>query len=203
MQKNPYPGKFIVLEGLDGAGKSTQAALIAGYLKGKGFAVCQTSEPTQFLAGGLARACLLGQWQGPPECLQLLFAADRADHLMREIIPRLEGGDVVICDRYLMSSVAYGAVDIDFDWLAAINQNFLAPDLTIFLRVPAQICVKRMTDNGRSIELFEKKDLLEKVDKNYRMAISHFGAAGKIIEINGEADSEMVFGHIKQSLNNI
>lgn len=200
MVKNNHSGKFIVLEGLDGAGKSTQAALIASYLKDKGFAVCQTSEPTQFLAGGLARACLLGQWQGSPECLQLLFAADRADHLAKEVWPHLKEGVNVISDRYFLSSLAYGSVDCDMDWLAGINSRFLAPDATIYLEVPPAICAQRIIDNGKSIELFERVEILEIVRQNYQKAIKMLESQMRIAVIDGNQSREAVAEDVAAAL---
>ena len=90
MFKNPYPGKFIVFEGIDGSGKSTQAGLLFHYLKERKKRVHSTSEPTQYLIGGLIKSWLAKDWQSTPDCLQLLFAADRAYHLDKEIIPLLK-----------------------------------------------------------------------------------------------------------------
>jgi dTMP kinase len=200
MIKNNFPGKFIVLEGLDGAGKSTQVPLILEYFKNNGGLAHPTSEPTQFLTGGLIRSRLMGEWQCSPECLQLLFAADRADHIEKEIAPKLKAGVNVVSDRYFMSSVVYGAIDSDFDWLAQINSRFLVPDLTIYLDVPVGVCVKRLADNGRSIELFEKGEVLEKVGKNYKMAIGRFENDCRISIIDGNKNMEDVFGDIKKLL---
>ncbi|MDD5415304.1 MAG: dTMP kinase, partial [Smithellaceae bacterium] len=174
MVKNNFPGKFIAIEGIDGAGKSTQAALMASYFYKNGAKVCLTSEPSQFMLGGLIRARLLGEWQSSPKCLQLLFAADRAEHLEKEILPRLREGINVVSDRYFLSSIAYGAVDCDFDWLAHVNSQFLMPDLTVFLDIDAQTGAERIAANGKSIELFEKTEILEKVCQNYDAAISLF-----------------------------
>ena len=100
MLKNPYSGKLIVFEGLDGSGKSTQAELLFSFLKSKGKKVHLTSEPTRYLIGGLIKSWVTHDWQSTPECLQLLFAADRAHHLDKEIIPLLKKGITVISDRY-------------------------------------------------------------------------------------------------------
>lgn len=201
MIKNIYQGKFIVLEGLDGAGKSTQASLVANYLREKSFVVCQTSEPTQFLVGGLVRACLLGQWQGSPECLQLLFAADREDHLKKEIIPCLKKGNIVVSDRYFISSLAYGAADCDKEWLIGLNSHFLIPDITIYLDVSPQICARRIIDAAKSIELFEKVEILEVVSQNYKQTIELFADKMKIAIIDGNRTVEDVFADIINEIN--
>ncbi|MFA6376147.1 MAG: dTMP kinase [Candidatus Paceibacterota bacterium] len=202
MTKNKYPGKFIVFEGLDGAGKSTQAGLLNGYLAGVAQRSYLTSEPSQFLVGGIVRSRLLGEWQSSPECLQLLFAADRDQHLEKEIVPRLEAGMAVVADRYFMSSIAYGAVECDFDWLAQVNRNFLIPDLTVYLDVPASVCVQRIADNGKSIELFEKKNVLERVSENYRKAIDIFQKDMRIAAIDAARSRDDVFGDIKNLIDN-
>jgi len=133
MVKNRYPGTFIVIEGLDGSGKSTQTALLASFLREHGVQVCATFEPTQYLIGGLIRSFLANDWKSSPYCLQLLFAADRAHHLEKEIIPSLKAGMAVVCDRYFFSSFAYGASDCDVDWLIDVNREFILPDLTILI----------------------------------------------------------------------
>jgi dTMP kinase len=200
---NPYPGKFIALEGIDGAGKSTQAAMMAAHFYKNGATVCLAAEPSQFLLGGLIRSRLLGEWQSSPECLQLLFAADRAEHLEKEIMLRLKEGINVVCDRYFLSSVAYGAVDCDFDWLTHINSQFLMPDLTIYLDVEARVGAERIAANGRSIELFEKTETLEKVRKNYATAINFFGKEMAIQGIDGGRDKEAVFEDLRSAIERI
>jgi len=203
MTKKPRSGKFIVLEGLDGAGKSTQAALIGSYLAKSGRAACMTSEPSQFLVGGILRSRLLGEWQSSPQCLQLLFAADRAEHLEKEILPRLESGQIVVADRYLMSSIAYGAVDNDFDWLVQVNRNFLIPDITVYLDASAPVCVRRIIANGKSIELFEKTEILEKVALNYKKTIDIFQKNTNVAVIDANRSQEDVFEDIKKIINNL
>jgi dTMP kinase len=207
MQKNPYPGKFIAIEGIDGAGKSTQAALLANYFyDNDSIKMCLTAEPSQFIVGGMVRSRLLGEWKCTPECLQLLFAADRAEHLAKEILPRLKEGISVICDRYFLSSLAYGAVDSDMDWLAHINRRFLMPDLTIFLDVDAKTCAQRIADNGKSIELFEEAETLERVRKNYLAAMVLLEKEMPLAIIDGKPDKQTVFAtarKVVQDLSNV
>ncbi len=196
MIKNPYLGKFIVFEGLDGAGKSTQAGLLADSLRKAGKEVFLTQEPGGSAPGELVRRRLTGEWECHPDCLQLLFAADRADHLAKEILPALARGENVISDRYFLSSLAYGAVDSDMKWLAQVNARFLAPDLTIYLDVPPSVCARRIAANGKSMELFEKIDILEKVAHNYQMALRMFENNMRIIVVDGNKSPEDVFGEI-------
>ena len=169
MVKNTYPGKLIVFEGLDGSGQSTQAQLLKEYLTRLGHKAYLTKEPTSNLIGGLIRGQLTGEWKSKQECLQLLFAADRAHHLEKTIIPLLKRGVYVICDRYFFSTIAYGATEIkDWDWLLEINKKFLLPDITILLDVPPKVCVERIKKSRFEIMLFEKEKILSKVLKNYK-----------------------------------
>lgn len=174
MIKNSYPGKFIVFDGLDGSGLSTQSALLTAYLNknakdnfGKAGAWL-TKEPTKNLIGGLINAQLGHHWKSSPECLQLLFAADRAFHLEKEIIPLLEKGITVICDRYLFSSLAFGTFAInDMEWLVGLQSRFLMPDATFFLKVAPKLCIERINSNRFEEALFEKQEILGKVWRNY------------------------------------
>ncbi|MFC2175141.1 dTMP kinase [archaeon] len=157
---------FIVFEGLDGSGQSTQAALLASRLNDGGKSVV-TKEPTNNLIGGLIRAQLTKEWSTTQECLQLLFASDRAHHLERVVEPALAKGYNVVSDRYMFSSIAYGSVSADKEWLKQINSKFRLPDHIFFLDVPTDVCIKRMETSRFEFELFEKSDYLDKVRENY------------------------------------
>jgi len=175
---------FIVFDSLDGAGNSTQVKLLADYLNQKGKRTHITKEPTLGLIGGLIKSQLSHDWKSSPECLQLLFSADRAYHLEREVIPLLKKGINVISDRYFFSTIAYGAVDIlDFDWLIEINKPFLLPDLVFFLKVAPKICLERIRKTRFEITLFEKEKTLERVWQNYEKIAKRFK---NIYIINGE-----------------
>lgn len=194
MIKNPYRGKFIVLEGLDGSGQSTQAVLLSQYLKKQGRKVYLTAEPTQHLIGGLIKSQLAGEWKSSAQCLQLLFTADRAYHLEKEIIPLLERGITVICTRYVLSTLAYGAVDIrDAKWLMDINKKFILPDRTFLLKVSPKTCIQRIKKERFHKELFEKENKLKKVYRNYLKLAKKFK---NIHLINGENSIEKVHHEI-------
>ena len=195
MLKNPYPGKFIVFEGLDGSGQSTQAELLFKYLKKQGRKVYLTSEPTGSLIGGLIRSQLSNHWQSNPECLQLLFTADRAFHLEKEIIPLLKKGITVICTRYILSTLAYGNVDIkDGKWLICINEKFISPDVTFLLKASPKICIRRIKKERFHEELFEKEEKLTAVLKNYLKFAKEFK---NVHIINGERPIKEVSNQIK------
>lgn len=202
MIKNPYPGKFIVFEGLDGSGKSTQAALLARDLKESGVKVHATFEPTQYLIGGLVRSYLANDWKSTPECLQLMFCADRAYHLGKEIVPALTAGATVISDRYFFSTVAYGAMDMDLDWLADLNRNFIIPDLTIVLESDPKLCVERMAKERFSVELFEKIEMLKKIWKNYLLVAKKFSCEAEVAVIDGDRSIPVIFKDVKKIAKN-
>ena len=152
-------GHFIVLEGLDGAGSTTQSVLLEQHLRKTGRKPVLTKEPTVGLIGGLIKAALAGEWKITNGALQLLFAADRAHHIDTLVKPSIEAGRTVISDRYMFSSLAYGAISgTDVEWLIKINSRFPQPDITIFLDVSPQTSVRRITAGRFSAELFEKEE---------------------------------------------
>lgn len=196
MIKNPFSGKFIVFEGLDGSGQSTQSDLLFKYLKNQGQKVYLTAEPTTFLIGGLIKSQLAGEWKSSAECLQLLFTADRAYHLEKEIIPLLEKGVNVICTRYILSTLAYGSIEIeDREWLWEINNKFIFPDQTFLINALPATCVSRIKKERFHEELFEKEDKLEKVMKNYLEFSQKFQ---DLFMIDGEKSIEEVAEEIKK-----
>lgn len=187
---------FIVFEGLDGSGQSTQAQLLKDFLMKKGYKIHPTKEPTPNLIGGLIKSQLTHEWKSSQECLQLLFSADRAYHLEKEIIPLLKKGITVICDRYFFSTIAYGATEIkDWDWLIRINQKFLLPDIIFLLKVSPRICLQRISKSRFEVTLFEKEKTLEKVLKNYLRLANEFK---NIYVIDGEKSIKEVQREIQK-----
>jgi dTMP kinase len=192
MVQNKYPGKFIVLDGLDGSGMSTQANKIVDFLNEKkqkirfGYTgVYLTKEPTSSLIGGIIKSQLTHDWKSSNECLQLLFSADRAYHLDKEIIPMLERGIAVVCDRYFFSTVAFGALKTkDFNWLLSLQKNFLVPDLIFILKVSPKICIERIKKERFEATLFEKEETLKEVWENFQKLARKF--KNKTFVINGE-----------------
>jgi dTMP kinase len=160
-------GKLIVFEGIDGAGLTTQAELLEKYLKEKKYEVVLTKEPTNNLIGGLIRAALKKEWLTSNRTLQLLFSADRAHHLEKEIIPALENGKIVISDRYFVSTIAYGMIELEKDWLKALNSKFLLPDAIFIIDVPVEVSIGRIKASRFRFELFEERKKLEKIRNNF------------------------------------
>ena len=195
MKKNNYPGKFIVIEGLDGSGQSTQASLLKDHLS-----AVLTKEPTKdSLAGKKIKKILEEKETISSLELQKLFTEDRKEHLENIVIPALEKGNTVISDRYFFSSFAYGSSDgLDLDWLIEINKDFLLPDLTIILKVAPELCLKRIERRGSPVTLFEKTEKLEKVWAEYeRLANKFDNVYINVYIIDGEKSIKEVFDEIK------
>jgi dTMP kinase len=134
---------FIVLEGIDGCGKSTQARLLYEWLMEQGKDVLLTAEPTCNRIGTFIREILSGSEKVDPKTLALLFTADRCEHLKNEIVPALSEGRIVVSERYYHSTIAYqSAQGVNREWLFDINHFVLEPTLTIFLDVKPEIAVK-------------------------------------------------------------
>ncbi|MEM4221819.1 MAG: dTMP kinase [archaeon] len=186
---------FIVFEGLDGSGQSTQAELLYEYLISRGKKVLLTKEPTNTIFGGIAKSCLKKELNLSPMTLQLLFATDRSHHLEKEILPALETGKIVISDRYFFSSIAYGSLDVEMDFLMKINSKFKVPDLIFFLDVPPKVCIKRISNSRNGFELFEEEKKLEKVRENYLKIWSKFK---NVFKIDGTKEKEKVFEEIRE-----
>jgi dTMP kinase len=127
----------------------------------------------------------------------LLFAADRLDHMQREVEPKLAAGVTVISDRWYHSSLAYQGTGADRDWIAMLNARARRPDLTIFLQVRPEVAAKRRAAARRKEELFEDLRMQQEVDAGYRATIAELQAAGERIEtIDGEQAEDKVFAAI-------
>ncbi|MBD3262114.1 MAG: dTMP kinase, partial [Candidatus Altiarchaeales archaeon] len=151
---------FIVLEGVDGCGKSTHAKLLGQWLEDEGVCVFLTAEPTKGFLGDALRSFLSGYQSLDPLSLSLLFCADRMQHLSEEIKPALSEGKTVVCERYVHSTIAYQAAQgVDWDWLWQLNRFALEPELVLYLDVDPEVGVERTTTG----EVFEKKEFLSKV----------------------------------------
>ena len=193
-------GKFIVFEGLDGAGLSTQALRLENYLGARGRQVLLTKEPTAGLLGGILKSTLRGELKLSSRALQLLFSADRAQHVDTEIVPALAEGKIVISDRYFYSTFAYGiASEVEYDWLLDINRKFLVPDMTILLDVEPETSLKRMSQGRFTSELFEKKESLTKVRNAFLTLAKEFNFR----VISGEGSIEQVSDRIAEAVDSL
>ncbi|WP_297457958.1 dTMP kinase [Thermococcus sp.] len=174
---------FIVIEGIDGAGKSTQARLLAKWFEDRGYEVVLTKEPTDTAFGKLIRKLVLtGGKEGiidgariSHEAEALLFAADRAEHVAKLIRPSLEACKVVISDRYFYSSLAYQwARGLDLEWLIDLNRFAIRPDLVILLDLPVKESMKRLRSRSIKSEFDKIVELQKRVRENYLKLAERF-----------------------------
>ena len=200
MIKNIYPGKFIVIEGLDGSGKSAQVDLVIDYLKQQGKDVVVTKEPTMDSeAGRKVKQALRKDIIIKPLELQKLYVQDRKEHLENKVVPALESGKFVVSSRYAFSTFAYGGSDgLDVDLLIKMNEEFLLPDLTIIVDVNPEHCIKRIEGRGEPKELFEEKEKLTKVNNFYKRMPEIFN---NVVVVDGEKSIPEVFEEIKKEVN--
>jgi len=199
MIKNNYLGKFIVIEGLDGSGKSAQVDLVVDYLKQQGKEVILTKEPTaESDAGRKVRQALKGEIVVEPLELQKLYVQDRKEHLQNKVVPALREGKFVVSSRYAFSTFAYGGSDgLDVDLLIKLNEEFLLPDITIIVNVNPESCVKRIEGRGEPKELFEQKEKLTKVNEFYKKMPDMFK---NVFVVDGEKSIPEVFEEIKKEV---
>ena len=170
-------GIFICIEGLDGSGKTTQAKILAKKINN----AIYTTEPSKGLIGNYIRkSYLYSKKRLSPFVEALLFAADRIEHLESEIIPALNEGTTVICDRYVFSSLAYqGASGISLDWIETINKAILYPDLAIFIDVEPEKSMCRLNS---------KKSLMENLQTQIKVRYIYlkFVEDKKLTLVNGD-----------------
>jgi len=157
---------FIVFEGPDGSGTSTQARLLAENLEKKGVKVFTTAEPSKDILGRVLREALQKKHKLSPKAFQLLFFADREQHVQNEILPALARGEIVICERYNWSSIAFGVSEnVERAFLENIAYSFLEPDYTFFMNISAEKSLERVISRGEKLEHFETSEKLKIVQE--------------------------------------
>lgn len=189
-------GAFIVFEGIDGSGLTTQARRLRDWCRRHRLPVHLTREPSRGWIGRQLRQVLRrgpGPLEGDERLVALLFAADRAEHLQREIVPRLAAGSHVVCDRYRLSSLAYQSVTLPGSWLETLHSPFPAPDLTLLIRVPPDVAVGRVVSRGRPRERYETAAVLDRVGARYGELCAASQARGEtIVVIDGRGSKAEV-----------
>lgn len=188
-------GAFIVFEGIDGSGKSTLCNRIASELGSEGRKVILTAEPTHEGIGAFIRSGSAGDISQATEAL--LFVADRNDHSER-IGRWVSEGNIVLCDRYFASTVAYQSAKLDGDgtdrdWLLSINSRFTSrPDATVLLDIDPSESLRRVGVRGEEVSKFEKLDFLEQVRSNYLRLAEECGFA----VVDASAGPDTVFDNV-------
>ena len=179
-------GVFIVIEGLDGSGKTTQAKLLAEKLSRSHRAV-YTAEPSRGKIGAFIRdRCLYGEKRLAPMVEALLFAADRVEHVENEVKPALAEGKLVISDRCVYSSLAYqGAGGLSLDWIESVNKYALKPDFAVFIDVSPEIVLQRLNRRKSVMETLETQ-------RKVREIYLDFVAKGDLVRIEGNKPAEEV-----------
>ena len=186
-----YSGVFIAVEGVDGSGKSTQIKLLSEKLAELGYVIHTTSEPSSGKLGPILRDYLSNP-NSQHTVDALLFAADRIEHYHEEILPKLQSGAIVICDRYKLSSIIYqGLNGLSEEWIKMINSKVPDPDLTVYLDVSAEIAVNRFENNRNKLEKFETYDNLNSLIKRYE-----FYKPKNTVVINAEQSVEKVLENL-------
>ncbi|MEM0154500.1 MAG: dTMP kinase [Methanothrix sp.] len=157
---------FIVIEGIDGSGKTTQTNALCRSLSKLGYHVSEEKEPTDGPIGKFIRQVLKEDVRLDLISLQLLFVADRNEHI--KAIKRAIESSIVICDRYYYSTIAYGeASGIDRKYLNELNSIFPVPDKTFFIDLSPEKAVARLNSSRTKREIFEKLDFMKKISKSY------------------------------------
>ena len=181
---------FIVIEGLDGSGKSTQIDLLRDFFQSRGEACHVTAEPTDLPTGKLIRSVLRKEIAVDPRTLAAMFAADRIEHLFHPtsgILQRLADGYHVIASRYYFSSLAYQSEFVDPGFVASLNRlakTTLPADLTVFLDLDPEVSMQRIRDRPGDDELFETLDKLRDVRESFLSAFAVFGQDENIVHVD-------------------
>ncbi len=179
---------FIVFEGLDGSGTTTQTNLLKEHFSNGGVPCRSDCEPTKGFIGKTIRKVLKGEESVAPGTLAKLFAADRHEHLYNEqegILAVCGKGVKVISDRYLFSSLAYQSMRFGFERVLLLNESYPLPEYLFFLDVPEHICRDRLSVR-EELEIFEDTSLQQQIRDNYLKAVSLYADTGiKVHHLDG------------------
>lgn len=180
-------GVFVCIEGLDASGKTTHARRLVEDLWQKGVDAVYTTEPSTGEIGKFVRTYALQRKKRVSSVVEaLLFAVDRVDHVETKIKPALQKDKIVVCDRYLYSSLAYqGAAGLDLNWIREINKNAITPDLAIYLDVPPEVVVKRIKWKK---SVMERLQIQQKVQEIYMKLVEE----GLLVRVDGNRPKDDV-----------
>lgn len=193
-------GRFIVIEGADGVGSSTQCSMLADALRAEGRKAILTAEPSNGKIGGLARELLRSSGRSNPATLALLFAADRLDHYNNEIMPALQSGIDVVSDRYLLSSYVYQSLDMPLDLVKSFNAVAVPADITLLISLPFGVAwerIQRRIKSGAAVEeIFDKLESQKRIHANYSNMLDMVGG----VAIDGSGTPEEVAQRVRAAV---
>jgi dTMP kinase len=189
-------GVLVALEGIDGAGKTTQAERLSTLLREEGLEVVRTKEPTEGPWGRKLRESAQSGRLSPEEELEC-FLRDRREHVETLLKPSLAAGKVVLVDRYYFSTVAYqGSRGLDPAELLRRNEAFAPPpDLLVLMEIPPELSLRRIRRRSGEENLFEKEDSLRAVDAIFRSMDFPY-----LLRLDGTASPEELTGRILDQL---
>lgn len=200
-------GKFIVFEGIDGCGKSTQVKRLAKALAASGRRVSVTAEPTDSPTGRLLRAALSGSDPRTPSEMAALFTLDRIGHNLAPggIAEALDGGTDVLCDRYYYSSLAYQGSLCDYEWVKHMNTacpDIRHPDLCVFLDISPAESLARVSARGGKREIYETEESLRLFRDTFFRVFSSLPDRVAIVDAAGTPDAvaERVLAAVQEIL---
>jgi dTMP kinase len=178
-------GFFIVIDGIDGCGKTVHSKVLCEQLRRFKYDVALTTEPSRSPIGQFIGQKLLRERKVDPEIEALLFAADRFHHLKFEVVPMLDANKIVVSDRYVYASLAYqGAQGLGLEWIRQINNFAIKPDLALYLDVSPEIGLARK----RTRSTLENLDLEKKVRQLYLDMVE----SGELVRINSDRNFDVV-----------
>ncbi|MEN0051887.1 MAG: dTMP kinase [Bacteroidota bacterium] len=199
-------GKFIVFEGIDGSGKTTQIKRLTQQFEAMNWAYHDTKEPTDRPVGKLIRRVLNRELKLGEKTMAALFLADRLDHIQHEedgMLAKVAQGIHVISDRYYLSSYAYHSTHVPLDWVIAANREcakLLRPDLVIFLDITPEKSLARIKKSRASLDLYETEEQLKKVRKNYFIAMERVEAEEHIVVIDATQKETVIAATIWEAV---
>jgi len=186
-------GRFIVLEGIDGSGTTTQALRLAEALRADGHEVLSTHEPSDGPIGVVLRQALTRRLVGLSDrVLALLFAADRLHHLAAVVEPALAEGKVVVSDRYVLSSLAYQGMRLPLAWVESLNAAARRPDLTLYLDVDARTAAGRRRGRGGAVVVIDAHEGQRAVARAYGRVIRKHTRTQRVVRVEGGGSADEV-----------
>lgn len=202
-----------MLEGLDGAGTTTQAGLLDAYFRSTDVEAWFTFEPTDHPIGTMIREGLSGDLESPSQgkitlsetALCLLFAADRVEH-SHDIEERRKMDKHVVSDRYVLSSIAYQSLapQVSAERVIEVNRGIAVPDVTFLLDVPVDECLARLDKRSDSPTVYEKKDILNRIAQNYEATLDlYVKSFGPVVRIDGTGTVDAVHKAIVEHVTKI